>query len=312
MQHAENTPLKSRQSCPAPPQPWCRVGADLFEYGGRAYLSVSDALSNFTEVELLKDTSSTTIIEAASAIFARYGVPVEVCTDNVPQFTSHDFAAFSRVYDFKRVPSSPGYSQSNGLAEKGVQVVKRILKKTSDAKQDFWLGLLAYRTTPMEGAPSLAEVLQERRLRMTLPDVRAVPELQVRKHRYCNTWKRTLVPLGTGGTVRVKTRSWATKAQVLEPYNTARSYRVVTEEGRVLRRNRQHLLPTGESFRSRTGSDSDEDFGEQNANYANCSGGPAYPHAPNAPSTTAASRCSTRRRRPPQRLTYDRNFVQVS
>lgn len=298
-------PLKMR---PAPPQPWYRVGADLFEYGGRTYLCVYDALSNFPEVELLKDTSSRTVIEAASAIFARYGIPVELCTDNGPQFTSHDFAAFSQLYDFKHVTSSPRYPQSNGLAEKGVQVVKRILKKTTDAKQDFWLGLLAYRTTPMEGAPSPAEVLQGRRLRTTLPDVRSVPEFPVRKHRQSNACRRTLAPLGAGDTVRVKGGSWSTKARVLEPCNTPRSYHVVTEEGRVLRRNRQHLLPTGESFRRRTCSSSSEDFAEQTAN---CSSGPAALHAPNT-AGIVTSRSSTRLRRPPQRLTYDRNFVQVS
>ncbi|KAH7946261.1 hypothetical protein HPB49_022356 [Dermacentor silvarum] len=70
---------------------------------------------------------------------------------------------------------------------------------------------------------------------------------------------------GTGDTVRAITASWATKAQVLELCNTPRSYHGVTEEGRVFRRNRQHLLPTGETFRRRTRSDSGEDFGEQNA-----------------------------------------------
>lgn len=44
---------------------------------------------------------------------------------------------------------------------------------------------------------------------------------------------------------------------------------------------------------------------------ASCSSGPATLHAPNAASI-ATSRNSTRLRRPPQRLTYDRNFVQVS
>ncbi|XP_049516739.1 uncharacterized protein LOC125942593 [Dermacentor silvarum] len=102
--------------------------------------------------------------------------------------------------------------------------------------------------TPMEGTPSPAEVLQGRRLRTTLPDVRAVQELQGRKHCQSNTWKRTLVPLGAGDTVRAKTGSWATKAQVLKPCNTPGLYHVVTEEGKVLCRNRQHLLPTGETF----------------------------------------------------------------
>lgn len=43
---------------------------------------------------------------------------MEVCSDNGPPFSSKSFAAFARKYDFQHVTSSPGYPQSNGLAEK--------------------------------------------------------------------------------------------------------------------------------------------------------------------------------------------------
>ncbi|KAH6920882.1 hypothetical protein HPB50_028130 [Hyalomma asiaticum] len=45
-----------------------------------------------------------------------------------------------------------------------------------------------------------------------------------------------------------KCGSWATKALVLKPSTYPRSYHVIAQEGRCLRRNRKHLLPTGESF----------------------------------------------------------------
>lgn len=104
---------------PVPDQPWYRVGMDIFSHAGRSYLCVYDALSNFPEVQQLVDTSAKTTVDAASAIFSRYGIPVEVCTDNGPQFSSRDFAMFSKVYDFKHVTSSPYFPRSNGLAEKG-------------------------------------------------------------------------------------------------------------------------------------------------------------------------------------------------
>lgn len=116
---------------PVPEMPWQKVGIDIFEYGGRSYLSVYDALSNFPEVEQLRDTSASSVIQATSAIFSRYGIPLEVLTDNGPQFSCHEFRSFSRAYDFRHITSSPGYPQSNGLAEKGVQVIKRILKKNA-------------------------------------------------------------------------------------------------------------------------------------------------------------------------------------
>lgn len=167
--YAYNQPTEPLIIRPTPHYPWYRVGVDLFEYGGRSYLSVYDALSNFPEVEELRDTSATTVIDKLGAIFARYGVPYEVCTDNGPQFRSRDFCRFASRYDFRHVTSSPEFPRSNGLAEKGVQVAKRILKKTKEAR-DFWLGLLSYRSTPLEDGRSPGELLQGRRLRSTLPD----------------------------------------------------------------------------------------------------------------------------------------------
>lgn len=92
---------------------------DIFHYGGKSCLCVYDALSNFPGVECLRDTTARTVIEATSTIFARYGIRMEVLSDNGPQFSSREFATFSRTYDFKHITSSPGFPRSNGLSEKG-------------------------------------------------------------------------------------------------------------------------------------------------------------------------------------------------
>ncbi|MDD9361766.1 MAG: transposase family protein, partial [Anaplasma sp.] len=167
---------------PVPDHAWYRVGVDIFECARRSYLCAYDALSNFPEVELLRDTSAATVIDKLSAMFARYGIPVEVCTDGGPQFTSREFASFAENYDFKHTTSSPGFPRSNGLAEKGVQVVKRILKKTTEGKNDFWLGLLNYRSSPLEDGKSPGELLQGRRLRTPIPDFNEPPRAVVTKH----------------------------------------------------------------------------------------------------------------------------------
>lgn len=73
---------------PTPKFAWYRAGVDLFQFGGKSYLSAYDTLSNFPEVQKLNNTSCTTVIEMVGAIFARYGIPVEGCTENGPQFSS--------------------------------------------------------------------------------------------------------------------------------------------------------------------------------------------------------------------------------
>nr|XP_054929250.1 uncharacterized protein LOC126535703 [Dermacentor andersoni] len=287
---------------PTPGHAWYRVGVDIFQHGGSSYLCVFDAQSNFPEVEKLGDTTSSTIIAKLSCIFARYGIPVEVCSDNGPQFASHEFATFASRYDFKHGTSSPGFPQSNGLAEKGVQIVKRIMKKTQENHDDFWLGLLSYRSTPLEHGRSPGELLQGRRLRTRLPDFSSQPKNFVSKHRQLGAHRKDLPVLRKGDVVRIRDKAWTHKAQVVGPA-APRSYRIVTEGDQVLRRNRRHLITTREPFRH-DDLDSDEPESEDYQ--------PVTSPCPQTRQlTTPIPRRSRRITRQPRRLQYDHNFNQV-
>ncbi|XP_049268003.1 uncharacterized protein LOC125756961 [Rhipicephalus sanguineus] len=265
----------------------------------------STRIQNFPEVEKLSDTTSSTVIEKLSCIFARYGIPVEVCSDNGPQFASHEFATFASRYDFRHVTSSPGFPQSNGLAEKGVQIVKRIMKKTQGNRDDFWLGILSYRSTPLEDGRSPGELLQGRRLRTRLPDFSPQMKKSVFKRRQVDN-RKDLPVLKKGEVVRIRDKAWTRKAKVVEPV-APRSYRVVTEDDRVLRRNRRHLIPTREPFRH-DGLDSDEPESEDDQPEVTA---PTGMHANTAPTPTLLPRLSQRATRQPRRLQYDHNFNQV-
>lgn len=50
-----------------------------------------------------------------------FGIPEEMLTDNEPQYNAGVFMDFARAWGFKHITSSPGYPQSNGLAERYVQ-----------------------------------------------------------------------------------------------------------------------------------------------------------------------------------------------
>ena len=83
--------------------------------------------------------------------FARYGIPEEVISANGPQFGSAEFEKFAKDFEFKHTTSSPRYPQSNGLAERTVQTIKSILKKSLQDKRDPNLAHLDLGNTPIDG-----------------------------------------------------------------------------------------------------------------------------------------------------------------
>ena len=82
-----------------------------------------------------------------------------------PQFSAEDFIKFAKEYGFHHKPSSPKFSQPNSEAERAVKTVKTIWNLSSDLS----LGLLAYRSTPLENRYSQAQLLMGRNICTTVP-----------------------------------------------------------------------------------------------------------------------------------------------
>ena len=150
-----------------PERPWKKVGTDLFEWKSSTYLLVVDYYSRFIETAKLTTATSFDVITHLKSNFARYGIPDTVVSDNGPQYSAADFSNFAMQYGFTHVTSSPKYPQANGEAERAVQTVKNLLKKSDDP----YLAMLAYRSTPLENGYSPAELLMGRRLRTMIPTI---------------------------------------------------------------------------------------------------------------------------------------------
>lgn len=242
---------------PLPHRPWEHVGSDIAEHKGQKYLVVTDYYSRYLEVVYLASTTSSTIINKLKCIFARWGIPQEMTTDNATYWTSNEFAEFTKSYDFKHVTMSPHYHQSNGAAERAVQNAKKILNQT-----DPFLALMIYRATPIEATGhSPAQLIMGRQPRTTIPTLaknlephwpenREV-EMNDRqaKEKYEQQYNKRysthpLPELSPGDQVRIKTdeqKEWSEPATVVEKANTPRSYRVHTPTGSILTRNRRHI-----------------------------------------------------------------------
>ena len=251
--------------CPhsVPSFPWQKLGCDLFDYQGAQYLLVADYYSKYPILRKLNSTTSAAIINHLKSIFAEHGIPESLVTDNGPQYSSREFAAFCDHWGINHITSSPLYPKSNGFIERMVQTVKNLLKKSDAAGQDPYLALLSYRTTPIDSnLPSPAKVLNQRDYRTQLPCSGRLQRSQtmecnqeqlqhrqdVQKQQYDGKSPRELQKLVPGQEVSVfqpRTKTWV-PVEVKRETTQPRSYVVKTAGGSELKRNRVQLKLSGE------------------------------------------------------------------
>ena len=177
---------------------------------------------------MLRQNTAICVINTLKKIFARFGIPEKVVSDNRPQYsnTRHllsrnpEFNKFADEWGFSHTTSSPEYPQSNSAAERAVQTAKRILKKAAAENKDPFEVLLKYRNTPFEDiGVSPAQLLFSRRTRTMIPTHRRllVPQpvdrdhvLKRLRHRQHNAksnydkQSRDLTPLEVGDRVRFR------------------------------------------------------------------------------------------------------------
>lgn len=106
-----------------------------------------------------------------SEAIARHGLCDTIVTDNGTQFVSHDFEKFCESNGIKHLTSSPYHPQSNGQAERFVNLLKTGLKKASgNVDQKLREFLFCYRFTPSYnlGMKSPSELLNNRKMKTKL------------------------------------------------------------------------------------------------------------------------------------------------
>ena len=140
-----------------PERVWQRIHIDFAEKDKQHFLIVIDSHSKWLEVFPMSSTTSQNTIAVLRSLFASYGLPEELVSDNGPQLVSKEFTQFLQSNGIKHTAVPAYHPASNGPAERSVQILKRALTKDvleADGKASLPLShrlanfLFMYRNTP--------------------------------------------------------------------------------------------------------------------------------------------------------------------
>ncbi|XP_017482519.1 PREDICTED: uncharacterized protein K02A2.6-like [Rhagoletis zephyria] len=170
---AAKTPIKcTLHPWPMPIAPWIRVHLD---YAGPIdnyyFLIIVDAFSKWPEIIKTKVTTSEKTVDMFDDVIAHQGL-CEICvTDNGPQFVSCTFEDYCKFKGIKHLTTSFYSPQSNGQAERFVELFKKgIGKAAGNIDQKLREFLFSYRYTPSYhlGMKSPFELMTGRPMRTKL------------------------------------------------------------------------------------------------------------------------------------------------
>ncbi|XP_019531013.3 uncharacterized protein K02A2.6-like [Aedes albopictus] len=155
---AKSPPKVAPVPWPRSTKPWDRVHIDYAgPISGEYYLVIVDSYSKWLEIIPTRSTTTTATVSILKDIFARFGFPATLVSDNGPQFASASFQAFYTENGIDHLTIAPFHPQSNGQAERFVGIFKSSIKKIQEGKgtvrEALNTFLTTYRSTPNPSAP---------------------------------------------------------------------------------------------------------------------------------------------------------------
>ncbi|CAB3987364.1 PREDICTED: uncharacterized protein K02A2.6-like [Paramuricea clavata] len=125
---------------PTEDKPWTSVAIDF--YGpvprtGQYLLVVIDTYSKFPEVEIVNSTEAETCKPKLYTIFARYGIPSKIKTDNGPPFNGKEFETYAKTLGIEWKTITPLWPQGNAVVERFMKPIGKLLK-TAEIEGKNW------------------------------------------------------------------------------------------------------------------------------------------------------------------------------
>ena len=119
-------------------EPWSRLHLDFAgPFEGKMWMILVDSYTRWLEIIPMKNITSTTTINGLRAIFARFGLPRFLVTDNGPQLTSNTFEEFCEENGIVHIKVTPYHPKSNGLAERAVRTFKERMRSSNKSLDQF-------------------------------------------------------------------------------------------------------------------------------------------------------------------------------
>ena len=102
-----------------------RIDVDYAEVEGQQFLLVVDRHSKWIEVFLARKITVNAVIEVLKALFSRYGLQLELVSDNGPQLVAGEFQTFLKMNCIKHTLCPPYHPSTNRLADRHDELSKR-------------------------------------------------------------------------------------------------------------------------------------------------------------------------------------------
>ena len=188
--------------------------------------------------------------------------PKRVRSDNGPQMIAKSTLDKFKEFNIEQEFSDPHFARSNGAAEQAVQVAKMMIKKAAN-EEEIKQMLQQYNSAPNSSGLSPYSMMFGRTVQTTLPMLESafkqVPQKDIDAAQHKKNEKllsckknfdktaKDLPELEVGRKVRIlnqRTNKWDLKGVIVfKDEKTRRSYRIQTNDGTLLFRNRTFIRP---------------------------------------------------------------------
>lgn len=155
-----------------PSRPWQTLHLDFAgPLEGRMFLVIVDAYTKWLEVRCVPNATSATVILELRRLFATFGIPEKLVTDNGTAFVSAEMTTFCQRNGIRKITSAPYHPATNGQAERMVYELKLALAREKSTDINLRLARFLFKqhsTVSSSTGKSPAQLMLGREFRTNL------------------------------------------------------------------------------------------------------------------------------------------------